>query len=257
MVLDLNQAIFWGEFIKTAHSMFSPGLTNPSLPASFPASWKLVQNITLEAVVEFIHQQEFIGFVVQSLEDPNHIAFVFHGTEDILELIDDFEFSMIPFSIIPNGGNTEFGFTRLYESLSFIDPDSERSQSLAEFLNGLDPAVSVTVAGHSLGGALACLHSAVIASRCISLELYTYAAPMVGDQTFVDTFHSLVSESWRISNKPDLVPNLPGEFLGYAQTHTLFEINSLNYSISRSLVGFHSIDTYLYVLKALNESPST
>lgn len=247
--LDHQKAIFWGEFIEVAVSMYIPGVTNPPQPQIFPEGWKLVKNINAEAVVSFFRQKEFIGFVAQSLNEPNRYAVVIHGTEGVADFLDDFEFLMTDFTMVPNGGRTEYGFTRFYESLSFVDPQSGESQSLEDYLKGLNQTDLFTTTGSSLGGALATLHSMVLASRNISVEAYIFASPMVGDNTFVNTYNSLVTKSYRIVNKPDIVPQLPGTILGYGHVNTLFEINSLNYpGIRRSIRCFHSVSVYVYIL---------
>lgn len=259
MSIDYQKAIFWEEFVKVAFSMYAPGVTNPAQPKNFPKGWRLVKNINAEAVVSFYRQKEFIGFVAQCEKDPSRFAVVMHGTEGIADFLDDFEFLMTDFNLVPNGGRTEYGFTRFYESFTFVDPISEDSQTLVEYIDGLSQNVSFTVAGHSLGGPLATLHSLVLASRNVPVEAYLFASPMVGDATFVNTYNSLVKQSYRIVNKPDIVHQLPGTLLGYEHVNTLFEINSLDYpEIKRSISCFHSPDVYIYTLiKTANAKGAT
>jgi triacylglycerol lipase len=250
---DYQKAVLWGEFIDVAFSMYVPGVTNPAQPINFPKGWKLVKNINADAGVSFFRQKEFIGFVAQSLKDPHRLAVVLHGTEGVMDYIDDFEFLMNDFTLVPNGGRTEYGFTRFYESFSFVDPLSGVSQNLEDYLEELNQMTSFTVTGASLGGALATLHSLVLASRNIPVEAYLFASPMVGDPKFVNTYNSLVPKSYRIVNKPDIVPQLPGHSLGYEHVNTLFEINSLDFpEIKRSIRCFHSINVYVYTLGGTN-----
>lgn len=247
--LDQQKAIFWGEFINVAYSMYARGEANPAQPLNFPKGWKLVKNINADAGVSFYRQKEFIGFVAQSLKDPYQHAVVLHGTEGVLDYIDDFEFLLTDFPLVPNGGRTEYGFTKFYESFSFIDPITGSSQSLDDYLNDLNQTSTFTVAGASLGGALATLHALVLASRELPVEAFLFASPMVGDATFVKTYNALVPMSYRIVNQPDLVPKLPGIALGYKHVNTQFEINSLEFpEIKHSVRCFHSTDVYLYSL---------
>ena len=76
---------------------------------------------------------------------------------------------------------------------------------------------SIDVTAHSLGSALADALRARERQRRQDPQpvLYTFASPMVGDATFAAAFDALQFTSWRIVNKPDLVPQLPAEFLGY------------------------------------------
>src|SRR5262249_10296043 len=102
----------------------------------------------------------------------------------------------------------------------------------------------------SLGGALAVLHAAVLSASGISgVTITTVAAPMAGDRQFSTTFLTLVPNSVRIYNKPDIVPDLPGTLLGYTQVQAGIGLNSLDYpEIQWSLSCFHSLLTYLYML---------
>lgn len=252
-IIDKQKAIFWGRFIDVAISMYSPGVTNPPQPAKFPKGWKLVKNINAEAVLSFYSQKEFIGFVAQSLNEPNKFAVVLHGTEGIIDFLDDFEFEQIDFYFIPNGGKTELGFTRFFESFSFVDPISGDSQNLEDYLRGLSETAAFTVTGYSLGGALATLNAVVLANRNIPVDAYYFASPMVGNSTFVKTYNTMVPNSYCIVNQPDIVPKLPGALLGYEHVKTLYEINSLNYpQFKRSISSFHSLNVYIYTLGATN-----
>lgn len=251
-ILDKQQAIFWGRFIEVANSMYAPGVTNPSQPSNFPKGWRLVKNINAEAFISFYHQKEFIGFVAQSTDEPNRFVVVLHGTEGIVDFLDDFEFQMVDFYLISNGGKTEYGFTRFYESFSFVDPNSGDSQKLEDYLRELSKKTSFTVAGYSMGGALATLHAVVLAERNFSVDTYLFASPMVGNAAFVKTYNALVQNSYRIVNQPDIVPKLPGILLGYEHVNTQFEVNSLYYpEFKHSISSFHSLNVYIYCLGAL------
>jgi len=74
---------------------------------------------------------------------------------------------------------------------------------------------TVVFVGHSLGGAI-CSLAAVDMSQIfrdssikVKTIVYTIGAPKSGDDTFVELYHRLVSESWRIVNKRDPITKLP------------------------------------------------
>ena len=71
------------------------------------------------------------------------------------------------------------------------------------------PTIEVT--GHSLGAPLATYYVAenALVHKIRNPVLYTFASPRVGDRDFVDVFNSLGLTSWRIVNKPDIVPRVP------------------------------------------------
>jgi hypothetical protein len=250
---DKQRVIFWGGFIEIAQSMYSPGVTNPPQPTNFPKGWRLVKNINADAVLGLIDQKEFMGFVAQSIDDPHKFAVVLRGVQGILDILDDADFDMVHFDMIPNGGKTEHGFTRFYKAFTFVDPTSGASQNLEKYLKDLPQTVSFTVAGYSMGGALATLHALVLAYQNIPVEVYTFASPMVGNPEFVKMYNTLVHKTYRIVNVPDIIPKLPGTFFGYQHVTPPFLINSLKYpQIKQNINCFHHIEVYLFALGATN-----
>lgn len=247
--LNRQEALFWGEFVRIATKMYIPGVTNPAIPEDFPVGWELIRMANLESAVGFIRQREFIGFLAQSLNHPSQFALVLHGSLSVLDFIDDMEFQLTDFKAVPGAGKTEYGFTRLYESIFFVDPLSSTAENLQAVLSDLNQVTSFTVAGHSLGSALGILQSVVLANLHIPVEVYAFAPPMVGDPAFVAAYGSLVKHSHIVINTPDVVPKLPGRCLGYKQVPTAYRINTLNFpAIKRNLICFHSLDAYLYSL---------
>ncbi|KAF4612438.1 hypothetical protein D9613_004374 [Agrocybe pediades] len=77
-------------------------------------------------------------------------------------------------------------------------------------------ATKVTVVGHSLGGALALLDGVFLPLHIsgVTFRTITYGMPRVGNQAFADYVDSHISLT-HINNKEDLVPILPGRFLGF------------------------------------------
>ena len=79
----------------------------------------------------------------------------------------------------------------------------------------------VFVTGHSLGGALATLFAAELASSVASgrrrfeeVAMYNYGSPRVGNRAFVEQYNALVPHSVRVVNGSDAVPTVPA-LLGY------------------------------------------
>ncbi|KAK0220861.1 alpha/beta-hydrolase [Armillaria nabsnona] len=75
---------------------------------------------------------------------------------------------------------------------------------------------SVTVVGHSLGGAIALLDGVYLDLQLptASVSVISYGMPRVGNQAFADYVDAHVNVS-HVSNKKDPVPILPGRFLGF------------------------------------------
>jgi hypothetical protein len=188
------------------------------------------------------------GFVAQ---DPAGNAVVaIRGTEGILEWVQDARFLTVKCPFLAGAGLTEDGFTAVYESLRVSrDPASTR---LVGGLPGAafpNPLTSLTICGHSLGGALATLLSLDVAANTALghlLTVYTYASPRTGDPSFADTFNQVVPNSTRIANRLDLVPKLPTPPL-YEHVNTVFELNPM-LKVKLDILCQHHLTTYLHLL---------
>jgi len=79
----------------------------------------------------------------------------------------------------------------------------------------------LTVVGHSLGGAIASLDAAFLQIQVPSLKIkiMTYGQPRVGNQVFADYMDSHFQDYTRVTNLKDLVPTVPGKFLGFHHSH--------------------------------------
>ncbi|XP_077226967.1 putative triglyceride lipase isoform X2 [Tasmannia lanceolata] len=78
----------------------------------------------------------------------------------------------------------------------------------------------VYVTGHSLGGALATLLALELCSsqmaKCgaISITMYNFGSPRVGNKRFAEVYNEKVKDSWRIVNHRDIIPTVP-RLMGY------------------------------------------
>ncbi|KZW00038.1 lipase class 3 family protein [Exidia glandulosa HHB12029] len=77
---------------------------------------------------------------------------------------------------------------------------------------------SVILAGHSLGAALSVLDGIAlkIAMPDASFRIATFGQPRLGNKAFADYVDAHFPGTIRMTNKRDLVPTIPGRFLGYA-----------------------------------------
>lgn len=79
-------------------------------------------------------------------------------------------------------------------------------------------ATSVTLTGHSLGGALALICSVYLPlwlPSTTKFKTYIFGAPRVGNAAFANYVDGHASVT-RITNKKDIVPIVPGRFLDFA-----------------------------------------
>ncbi|THH14002.1 hypothetical protein EW146_g6281 [Bondarzewia mesenterica] len=81
---------------------------------------------------------------------------------------------------------------------------------------------SVTLVGHSLGGALSeleCLFMKLNLPSGTAIKGVTYGTPRVGNPAFASYFDEQVPDFTRINNMKDLIPIVPGRFLGFSHPH--------------------------------------
>ncbi|GAY34034.1 hypothetical protein CUMW_009370 [Citrus unshiu] len=83
---------------------------------------------------------------------------------------------------------------------------------LVNFFRGRGEMVSLTLTGHSLGGALALLNAyeAEISFSDVFINVISFGAPRVGNLAFKEKLNELGVKTLRVVNKQDIVPKLPG-----------------------------------------------
>eukprot|EP01117_Protostelium_nocturnum_P011779 TRINITY_DN4295_c0_g1_i2.p1 TRINITY_DN4295_c0_g1~~TRINITY_DN4295_c0_g1_i2.p1 ORF type:complete len:326 (-),score=62.06 TRINITY_DN4295_c0_g1_i2:19-996(-) len=145
----------------------------------------------------------------------SEIIFSFRGTipSQLANWITNFGIQLrVPFKAeIPNA-KVHVGFLNAY---LLIEKDVIQA--------GIDltkrfPNRRIIITGHSLGGALATLAAADIAIHPKTSEdvrLWTFGSPRVGNTGFAAYMNTKYLQSYRIVNNRDVVPSIPGTFLGY------------------------------------------
>jgi lipase (class 3) len=201
-----------------------------------------------------------IGLVLQDT-GTGDVVLAVRGTEGIMEWVQDARFSLVSCPFAAGAGNTEDGFTAMYNSFR-IGSDAKASAPLCsalatlKFPKPVSATTSVTVCGHSLGGALATLLGLDVAVNTIfkNPTVYTYASPRTGDSAFTAFYDHMVPNTIRVANRMDLVPKLPMPPL-YDHVSTPSELNPVQMLplppkvlVKPTLACEHILDTYLYLL---------
>jgi len=134
----------------------------------------------------------------------------FTGTFFFGQWLSDLDASQVP----PRGIGTAHythtlvhsGFYKLYMSIQ---------EKLHEALKKY-PSSTLFITGHSLGGALANLCAYDLASSFKNMIVYTFAAPRLGNLAFASAYDNMISKSnsYRIFNTEDVVPDTPPPILG-------------------------------------------
>jgi len=195
------------------------------------------------------------GFVATS--NAGELVAVIRGTATqgaagILEWAHDFAFGTVPSPIRGGQGETEDGFSDVYDSLTL--GTGAASPKVAAAMAGLFAAGginSISITGHSLGGALSSLLALDLALNGgipRAPVVYTFASPNVGLQAnFVPQYNRWVPESYRVFNRFDLVPKLPPP--PYGSVGSDQELVPPLSAIDANLAWHHFLDTYILLME--------
>lgn len=146
----------------------------------------------------------------------------YQGTDasKILPIITDADFILTPLNsaLFPGIGSS------IKTHNGFGDAHARSATAvLAAVRNAISKysATKVTIIGHSLGGALATISSIYLPLHLPADTVFktiTYGSPRVGNQAFVDYINARRDVS-RVVNRADIVPIVPGRFLGFAHVN--------------------------------------
>ncbi|KAK0466791.1 alpha/beta-hydrolase [Desarmillaria tabescens] len=163
--------------------------------------------------------------------DGNDVQFWYVGYDPSLDTIIVGHQGTDTSKILPIITDLDFFLTNLDGSLfpgisSSIQVHSgfkeSQADTAAKVLSSVKTAMSkysttsVTVVGHSLGGAIALLDGVYLDLQLptATVSVISYGLPRVGNQAFADYVDAHVSVS-HVNNKKDPIPILPGRFLGF------------------------------------------
>jgi Lipase (class 3) len=266
--MDLNKAILYGQLVNAAYAVSTSDLSNK---AGSTISAGLASNKTNFEVVTSIYANDLatdllpsrgtkrvsIGLVFRAAATGEAVIAI-RGTEGILEWVEDASFLTVKCPFLANGGQTEDGFTAMYNSLAAVPTAGSPSltKSLAALVKGA-PVSSLTICGHSLGGALATLLALDVAANTEfkNPTVYTYASPRTGDGQFVEVYNQTVPNTFRIANTVDLVPKLPLS-PPYDHVQAEYKLKAFQFFPPKVLVEpnpacEHILETYLHLLSKL------
>jgi hypothetical protein len=265
--MDLNRAIQFGLLVKAAEDVPPSNAANAAgqtIPATYDPNnigYKVVTTIYGNDLATDMNpgrgnQIVSFGFILQA--PNNDVVVAIRGTEGIWEWIHDAEFLTLRCPFLAGAGSTEDGFTAIYNSLRVgVATTSARVADSLAALPFNPTTNSLTICGHSLGGALATLLALDVAAntKFKNPTIYTYASPRTGDPLFVSTYNQVVPNTCRIANRVDLVPKLPLPPL-YEHGLGLYELSSVKLIPPTLLIKFdpgceHHITSYLYLLSLL------
>ena len=261
--LDVMKAIEFGQLVNATYATPPSDLTNAAgqTLSAGGNDYVVVTTIYANDLATDMNpsradDEVSIGLICQ-VNQSSDVVIAIRGTEGILEWVHDAEFDQVPCPFLAGAGHTEDGFTAMYESLrTGAEPDSPTVVTALAKLAFPHPVSSVTICGHSLGGALATLLALDVAANTVFTEpaVYSYASPRTGDSLFASTFDQVVSNSYRIANRLDIVPALPPplDYEHVLNPHELIPIRLTplppKILVKSTVACEHSLATYLYLL---------
>ena len=267
--MDLNQAILYAQLVNAAYAISPLNTTNAAgqTVSVGGADYQVVTSIfanDLSTDMNPIRGQNrvSIGLILQAAGGGD-VVIAIRGTEGIQEWIHDADFLMVPCPFLAGSGHTEDGFTAMYLSMTTgIDSGSPTLIKALPTMAFPKPVTSVTICGHSLGGALATLAALDIAVNTAFKKptVFTYASPRTGGPQFAATYNQVVPNTNRIAGRLDLVPKLPLPPL-YDHVQGLVELNSVQLGvppkilIKTELLCLHILTSYLHLMSQLSGGP--
>ncbi len=253
--IDWNAAILYARLVAVAESVAPEDeYSQANIGAIQVLGYTFLQTLYGNELATDVdpHDGETVTYGFLGVSQGGELVAVVRGTDTIMEWIHDAEFLLVTNPVRGGAGMTEDGFTAIYKSLR-VGRNAQAATAVAAIGKSLQTgqAKSVTVTGHSLGGALAALLTPDVAlnTACRAPVVYTFASPRTGDHAFAGSFNAAIAESYRVYNRCDLVPNLPPILpLPYEHTNTPFELVPPKDAIQASIVCEHHLATYLWLM---------
>lgn len=200
------------------HTIF-PTEIAPPVDGRLSANWTVVGYLTaIDAILrpeggQMVQGAEVCyGLLARSKVDTTRFVVAIRGTEGIVEWIEDAEFVLIDH---PSGaGRVEGGFWDIYASMLFkVSKDDVGVSAKAGVAASVGEGATVTVAGHSLGSALATFLAFDLAALGLlgaRVSACLFASPHPGDDEFASAFDKSLSGRYVLYDYfLDAVPRVP------------------------------------------------
>jgi hypothetical protein len=269
-----QQAVGFGFLVMFAEDMYASasGSLNPQADSRIVKSdWTIVAYLTAQdalfpqksAASRHISldpsKRVFFGFLARNNEDPTLYAAAVRGTDGMVEWVIDAEFLLVPHPRHP-GVRVEQGFWNIYQTMSLADPATGLTthQNAAEGIAQIVGAGAVTVAGHSLGSALATYLADDLSDRLgPKVSACLFASPRTGDQAWANLVATTVRQYRLFNYILDIVPHVPS--IGYATlpNATVIQPTMAQASINLDIFCNHHVICYCAMIDYAIPPPVT
>lgn len=175
--------------------------------------------IACAKTIEALYANDIAANVVDRASDTQALvekmadgkfAILFPGTASARDWLTDLEVRKVQWGGGSFGaGRVHRGFVKAYDSVR------------AGLVHLLPPGVSLVIAGHSLGGALATLCAEDLAGDYPVADVITFGSPRVGNGAFARHYNAILADrTVRLVNAGDPVPHVPWLLGTYRHVHT-------------------------------------
>lgn len=206
------------EMAKLSSLIYENSKKNPMLPDG----WKL----------EYYEDKVSTGNVMVISSTANkRVAIVFAGSDGINDWMDDIDITQEPIgptfkpinrdAWVHSGFNNVLFEKRIYEKTDMYD---RIKKSMLQVLEREGDEYKITLAGHSLGGALSVLAGAALSHQMPDREytVINFGCPRQGGKHFHTWSNKMENLNvWRFVYHRDIVPRTPGETRFYHAGHTI------------------------------------
>jgi hypothetical protein len=253
-IMDWGKAIQYAQHVNAAYDLFAG--KPPVTPGYELLATIYANDLATQANPGRGSTRVTMGLILQTQAGGDAVVAI-RGTEGIKEWVQDAQFLDEPFTCVAGGGRTEDGFTEMYSSMTV--EEGAGAPSIVKFLEtyAWKRAVSsLTICGHSLGGAIATLLALDVAANTQAPfndpTIYTYASPRTGNHDFAVKYHQTVKSTYRFVDTVDLVPKLPGIF-PYRHVTDAILLDSLSLIPPRvrlqpNPLCWHILSSYTYLM---------